>query len=231
VKQLSLDLGPVAAYGRADFFASEANAAALARIESWPEWRFPVLIVHGSAGAGKTHLAHIWCERAGAALVAGDALGSPQVAAMLSEGGAMAVDGADRAPEAALLHLYNACVEMRGGLLLTSRRSATDWQPALADLASRLRATPAVAIDPPDDALLAAVLAKHFADRQLRVGSEVVGYLLRHMERSLAAVAAIAAALDQAALDRHRAVTTRLAANVLDRLAAQSAADSEAGVT
>ena len=43
--------------------------------------------------------------------------------------------------------------------------------------------------------LLGAVLAKHFADRQVRVAPEVIAYLVRHMERSLAAAGEIAAAL------------------------------------
>ena len=57
---------------------------------------------------------------------------------------------------------------------------------ALPDLASRLRAAPSVAIAPPDDRLLAAVLVKLFADRQVRVAPEVIAFLLRRMERRTA---------------------------------------------
>ena len=47
----------------------------------------------------------------------------------------------------------------------------------LGDLCARLRATDAIGIGPPDDALLAAVLVKHFADRQLRANRNAALYL------------------------------------------------------
>ena len=127
----------------------------------------------------------------------------------------IAVDDADRAAEPALLHLHNCCLENRGSLLLAARRPAVSWIIALDDLRSRLRAALAAGIDPPDDPLLGAVLVKHFADRQLRVAPEVIAYLLRRMERSFAAAAAISARLDAASLRCGRAVTVPLARQLL----------------
>src|SRR5205807_3155029 len=118
---------------------------------------------------------------------------------------------ADRASEIALLHLYNFCIETRGGLLVTARQSPTAWAVVLPDLASRLRAVLDIEIGLPDDALLGAVLVKHFADRQLRVAPEVIAYLLTHMERSFAAAAELASRLDLASLRDRRAVTVPLA--------------------
>ena len=216
MKQLVLDLSHGEAYGREDFFVSPSNAAALGWVERWPEWPSPVLVLHGPRGAGKTHLAHLWRDRAAAILLAGAALDQARLReAIESAGPRIAVDDADRAPEAALLHFYNACLEAGGSLLLTSRQAPGPWQPALADLSSRLRAAPAVGIDLPDDSLLAAVLAKHFADRQVRVAPEVILFLVRHMERSLAAAGEVAAALDQAALSGRAAITIPLANRVL----------------
>ncbi len=216
MKQLVLDLSHGEAYGREDFFVSHSNTAALGWLERWPEWPSPVLVLHGPRGAGKTHLAHLWCQRAAAILLTGEALDEARLReAIESAGPRVAVDDADRAPEAALLHLYNACLEAGGSLLLTSRQAPGPWRPALADLGSRLRAAPAVGIDLPDDSLLAAVLAKHFADRQVRVAPEVILFLVRHMERSLAAAGEIAAALDHAALSGRAAITIPLANRVL----------------
>jgi chromosomal replication initiation ATPase DnaA len=233
MKQLVFDLSQGEAFGRADFFVSESNAAALGWIERWPGWPSPVLVLHGPRGAGKTHLAHLWRGRAGAILLAGASLGEAHCAEIFERRGPrIAVDDADRAPEAALLHLYNACLEAGGSLLLTARQAPGPWQPALADLGSRLRAAPAVGINPPDDPLLGAVLAKHFADRQVRVAPEVIVYLVRHIERSLAAAKEIAAALDDAALSRSGAITIPLANQVLAARPNQCLPPgSDAGVT
>jgi chromosomal replication initiation ATPase DnaA len=74
-----------------------------------------------------------------------------------------------------------------------------------------LRAVLAIGIWLPDDALLGAILVKHFADRQLRVAPEVIAYLLRHMERSFAAAAEMASRLDRVSLRDRRAITVPLA--------------------
>ena len=86
---------------------------------------------------------------------------------------------------------------------------------ALADLGSRLRAALAVGIGLPDDALFGAILIKHFADRQLRVGPEVIAYLVRHIERSFAAAADMAALLDVVTLRDGCAITVPLVHKVL----------------
>jgi len=210
--QLAIDLPHRPAYGRADFLASGCNAAALRWIEEWPLWPKPVLVLHGAAGSGKSHLAHLWCARTGGVLVAGDALAEPDA---LVRHRAVALDDAERAPERALLHLHNFCVETGASLLVVARVVPANWPIALADLASRLRAAPCVAIAPPDDALLSAVLVKHFADRQVRVAPGVIGFLVRRMERSFAAAGALAAGLDRLALGAGRPITIALARRML----------------
>jgi chromosomal replication initiation ATPase DnaA len=114
-----------------------------------------------------------------------------------------------------LLHLYNCVVEAAASLLLVAREPPASWPIALPDLASRLRAAPVAAIAPPDDALLAAVLVKHFADRQVRVAPGLIGFLLRRMERSFAAAGALAARLDRLALGAGRPITVPLARRAL----------------
>ena len=96
----------------------------------------------------------------------------------LPEAGAagLALDDADCAPEeAALLHLINICAERGQRLLLAGREPPARWPVALPDLRSRLRATAVAAVRPPEDALLAALLRKHFADRQLRLDPALAG--------------------------------------------------------
>jgi DnaA regulatory inactivator Hda len=231
--QLLLDLPPRRSFGRDDFLESASNKAALAWIERWPDWPSRALLLHGPEGCGKTHLVHIWRARAAAALVAGEHSEAAALPHLLEEAsGRIAVDDAERIPEEALLHLYNACLEAGGSLLVTARAPAGAWPVELSDLRSRLRALPAVAVEAPDDPLLAALLVKQFADRQLRVGPEVIAYLVARMERSAAAAATIAARLDTASLQDRRPVTIPLARRVLRASEDQpSPAPSNSGVT
>jgi chromosomal replication initiation ATPase DnaA len=212
MSQLGLDLPHRPALGRADFLVSDCNAAALGWVERWPDWPSHALVLHGPEGCGKSHLAHLWCERAGARLISGREL-TEWEALSISPG--VAVDDSDRASETALLHLYNSCAETSASLLVVTRSAPSAWPIALPDLASRLRAAPAIEVVPPDDALLAAVFVKHFADRQLRVMPAVIAYLVRRMERSFAAAAALSARLDQLALAEGRPIGLALTRRVL----------------
>lgn len=210
--QLTFDLPTHSAFGRADYLVCNCNAKVMAWIDRWPDWPSGASVLYGPAGCGKTHLAHLWCERASAVLVTGTRLDSHVVARLIAQGRhRVAVDDGDRASEHALLHLHNFCLECGGHILITTRRTPASWGPSLPDLTSRLRAAIAVGVDPPDDTLLGAVLAKHFCDRQLFVAPQIINYLVKRIERSFAAAADIAARLDAIALRNRSAVTLSLA--------------------
>ncbi|WP_303976452.1 DnaA/Hda family protein [Dongia mobilis] len=210
-RQLPFDLKAPPAMGAADFVTSSSNEAALALIDSWPNWPGPALSVHGPAGCGKTHLGHVWQEKVGAQALFLDApttlpdLPSPPML-ILDE---PALD------ETEFFHLLNRVKNDGGALLILSREAPARWDVSLPDLASRLKALPTVEVAPPGDALLAAVLVKHFTDRQINVAPDVIDYLLRHIERSFAAAADVADRLDHAALAERKAITIPLVKRVL----------------
>ena len=83
------------------------------------------------------------------------------------------------------------------------------------DLNSRLRAVPVVALEPPDDPLLRALIVKLCTDRQLAIDEGTVSYLVTRIERSFAAARAVVARLDAAALRLRRPLTRALAAELL----------------
>lgn len=215
--QLILPLPHRAAMGRDDFLVTDSNRKAVAWIDRWPDWPGPLLDVHGPEACGKSHLLTVWCTRSGARRLDGGELVDHDLLA-LAEVGAVAIDDADRVTdERAMLHLYNLLREGGGHMLLAARQPATRWNLSLPDLRSRLAAGVAVGLEPPDDALLAAVLAKQFQDRQVAVRREVIQYLVPRMERSFAAAAALVEILDRASLSGQRAITVPMARNALNR--------------
>jgi chromosomal replication initiation ATPase DnaA len=131
------------------------------------------------------------------------------------------------ADERALFHLLNLVREHKLSMLLTSRTPPGEIEANLPDLRSRLRALPLVRIEPPDEALLKAVLVKHFTDRQLAVEPGVIAYIALRMERSMEAAAAIVAEIDRAAMATHRKVTRALAGEVLAQTAGSAASGRE----
>jgi chromosomal replication initiation ATPase DnaA len=213
--QLVFDLPHIPALGREDFLVSAANEQAVKLIAAWPDWANPIIVMTGPEGAGKTHLANVWRARSGAeAFAAGDV--GAAVERAIAGGGPMVIEdfGEAAVDEPAAFHLLNLAKERRFDVLITARTAPGEWRIALPDLRSRLRSAALVTIAEPDEALIGAVIVKLFADRQLSVEPGVVGYLLRRMERSMAAAQRLVEAIDRAALAERRRVTKGLAARL-----------------
>lgn len=217
-RQLPLDFAHRPAQSRDDLVVGPSNATATALIERWPDWPSPVVVLAGPAGSGKSHLAAIWREASDAAQFRADGLGGEAVEA--AGRGPVLIDDIDAAPidERDLFHLVNAVLQAGTSLLLTARRFPLAWGVRLPDLESRLKAASTVEIHEPDDALLAGVVTKLFADRQVEVEPHVVQFLVRRIERSLSAAIEIVDRLDRAALEQKARITRALAAQVVDAM-------------
>jgi chromosomal replication initiation ATPase DnaA len=113
--------------------------------------------------------------------------------------------------EHALFHLINLAREEDAYVLLTSRYAVASLPVTIRDLASRLRALPAVMVTPPDDVLLRSLLIKLASDRQLALDESVINYLVNRIDRSFAAARNAIQTLDDEAMRRHRPVTRALA--------------------
>lgn len=217
--QLGLDLPVRTAHGRDDFLVAPSNAMAVAMIENWRNWSGAKLVLSGPAGAGKTHLTHVWAQAAGARIIAAQSLRKEDVPALATS--CVAVEdvntiATDPAAQTALFHLHNMVLAEGHSLLLTGTGAVAHWGLSLPDLVSRLQGALEAGIDAPDDALLSAVLVKLLADRQLMPPPDVIPYLLKRMDRSFGAARDVVAALDRASLAAKRPITRALAATVLD---------------
>jgi DnaA regulatory inactivator Hda len=220
-RQLALDFEQRAAFGLDDFLVVPGNADAVAWLDRWPDWPGRGLAIYGPPGCGKTHLMHVWQASTGGRIVDAATVSTSSIPDFAggSKNPALAIEGADQGvDEVALFHLYNMIVEAGGTLLLTGRSAPSRWTIELPDLASRLSALPSVSVELPDDELFAALLIKLFADRQLRVGAEVVSYVASRIERSFDAARRLVAALDAAALEGQRDITVPLARQVLNNI-------------
>lgn len=217
-RQLSFDLPAKTALGREDFFVSPANALAVAMISatSWPGNK---LVLSGPAGAGKTHLAHVWAAETGGRILQASDLRHddvPDLARMPIAVEDVPLIAGDLEQQKTLFHLHNLVLAEGHPLLMTGRLTPKFWALPLADLQSRVEGAHHVALDPPDDALLGAVLAKLFVDRQLNPGPDVIAYLVKHMDRRFESAADVVSQLDQLALAEKRDITRALAIRVLN---------------
>lgn len=174
------------------------------------------MLLVGSEGSGKSHLAAIWAEIAGARSTAAHALTADTVPMALATG-ALVVE--DLRPsdfdERAMFHLMNLARQDDAFVLITARVPLSAFEIELRDLRSRLRAVPTVMLLPPDDQLFRGLIVKFCADRQMSVDEPLVSYLTNRIERSYTAVRQAVELLDTEALRLGRPVTRALAAELL----------------
>ncbi len=205
-RQLPLLIPSASLYDEASFLPAASNEAArtwLGRTELWPDQR---LALWGEADRGKTHLLRIWARRTGAVVLDGPGLaGFPEIVSAFG----VAVDDADRAEEAALLHLLNTARDLGRFVLLAGRLPPARWPVTLRDLTSRLRAITAVEVGAPDDDLLRSLLLHWLAEQRLVADDPALHErMLTRLPRSPRALRAAVMRLDRDALiSRRRTVT------------------------
>jgi len=209
VSQMPIPFERRVSYAAEDFIIGEANRHATDVLDRFPNWPEPVMAIYGPTGSGKTHLAHRLAQLHDGTVLASEDLGKTDAAGLAAKAKLLVVDGFG--DEAALAQLINYCRAEKHALLITSREAPARVKTQLPDLHSRLSAMVALEMSAPDEALLVALLTKHFADRQIRVAPDVIHYIVSRMERSYEAAMHAATWLDAKAMEAGRAITLPLA--------------------
>ncbi|THF63214.1 DnaA regulatory inactivator Hda [Pseudothauera rhizosphaerae] len=172
------------------------------------------LYLWGAPGCGRSHLLRASVAEAQAAGRPALHLAGAEAADALPDtpDALLAVDDIDRLAEPAQIALFNAfnrAGALRQTLLLTGP-SAPRELALREDLRTRVGQCLIYEVQPLDDASRTAILAGQAQRRGLRIGDDVVDFLLRHGRRDLPSLLATFDALDQASLERKRPVTLPL---------------------
>lgn len=220
MQQIPFDLGHRTALARNDFLIAPNNQDAVAWIDLWPEWPAPCLILYGPVDSGKTHLGAVWAEKSAAICLKADMIQEDSIADIARSHKNIIIEDADKLignlnGEKGLFHLYNIFKEEQQSFLLTLQEPPVRRSFALPDLASRLRAAPSVAIREPDEQLISALLVKLFSDRQIRIGADVLHYILPRIERSFEAVNKLVEDADKKAMSEKRKISIPLLREIM----------------
>ena len=180
-----------------DFLVSDANRIAVAHLERWRDWPLSVSVLTGPPRSGRSTLARHFAA---------------------ASGGTVIDDAQGRAPgqdEHALFHAWNEAQTQRRPLLMVGNAPPASWTVALPDLASRLAAVPHVAIAEPDEMLARALIQRNLDMAGVRYVADLPDWLLRRIERSYGAIAAVTRLLDRASLSSGRKISVSMARDSL----------------
>ncbi len=193
MSQFALPLDWPAAETENDFIVSPANVEAVRHLGHWSLWPVKATVLTGPRKSGRSFLGRIFAARSGA----------------------MLIDGGEQADQEELFHAWNRSLSDRRPLLIIADTPCGTWDIALPDLRSRLAATPHVAIQEPDDALMRGLLERLLAARGIAYAGEAPEWIARRIERSYVAVHRAIDALDQAAWAKKRRISISAAREAL----------------
>lgn len=193
MSQIALPLGwPARPRGDA-FIITPSNARAAHLLDHWGAWPVMTALLIGPRKSGRSLLARIFAAKSGGAVI----------------------DDAERVPEEQLFHAWNQAQAVRRPLLLVADLAPPAWPVSLPDLRSRLGAGVVAAIEPPDDALVRALLMELFGRRGVDARPELIDWLAPRLERSHLAVIRAVDALDQEVLETRKRLSVPLARTTL----------------
>ena len=193
MSQIALPLDWPAPESESDFIVTAANAEAVRHLGHWSLWPVMATVLSGPRKSGRSFLGRIFAARAGATLV----------------------DGGEQADQEELFHAWNRALSDRRPLLIIADSPCSMWDITLPDLRSRLAATPHIAIQQPDDALVRALLERLMASRGIAFGAELPEWIMRRIERSYVAIHRTIDVLDQAAWAKRRKIGVSSARDAL----------------
>jgi Bacterial dnaA protein len=193
MNQIALPLDWPAEEAGDAFIVTASNDIAVRRIHAFGTWPVSTMILTGPRKSGRSLFGRLFAARSGATLI----------------------DDAETRDETEIFHAWNEAQARRRPLLLIADAPPPNWQAGLADLRSRLSATPVVSFGDPDESLIGQLIAHLLERRGIITTPELITYLSPRVERSHRAALDLVDRLDAASLSRHRPVTVPLAREVL----------------
>jgi hypothetical protein len=170
-----------------------SNADAVRYLRHVSTWPVRTAVLTGPRGSGRSLIGRLFAR----------------------ETGGRVIDGHDSVSEEEIFHAWNAAQASGTPLLIIADAPPSEWGIALPDLRSRLAAVPVLTIGAPDDCLARDLIEALFAQRGIALAPGVASYIVPRMERSYAMIHRIVAALDEASLERGRAIGVRLTRETL----------------
>lgn len=191
--QIALPLDWPVADSDADFLISQSNRTTFEHLRRWSLWPVMATLLSGPRKSGRSLLGRIFVRNTGGRLF----------------------DDAERHDEEALFHAWNDAQQRRKPLLIVVDAPPPEWEISLADLRSRVNATPHVRLEEPDDALIGNLVIKLLGDRGIAAPADLAAYLVPRIERSYMAIQQVVDILDRAMLSNHRRMTVPMARRAL----------------
>ena len=199
-----------------DFFVSESNFYAYNLLLSWPKWEKKIVNIFGERYSGKTHLIEIFLEKNKGIVVNLSDLRNYDLEKLRYNENLIIENINDGFDETLFYSLIDTIDKYNKFLILTSKKSLTDFNIKLDDLKSRLKNCLFAEIKKPDDILIQALITKNLADHQISIDSKLVDFISKRITRSYIKIKEFVCTIDEISLKKKKPINLKIIKKILE---------------
>ena len=217
MSQLTLKFPFKTNYFEEDFYVSTNNFSAYKLIESWPKWPSRFVNIFGPSGCGKTHLANIFKKKINSYLVKASELNDLSLSLIKSKDCLIIDDYKSNIQEKLFYSILNQSHQSNQYVIINSLQSIKVSIVELKDLKSRFDSFIDVGINLPTDDLIRVVLTKTFSDKQVKIDSRLLEYILKNINRSYQDIFDLIDKVDSLSLSTGKSINIDLIKKALNK--------------
>ena len=204
-------------YFEEDFYVSTNNFNAYKLIESWPKWSSRYVNIFGPPGCGKTHLANIFKKKINSFFIKASQLNDNSLALVKSKECLIIDDYKNNIEEFFFYSLLNQTHQSNQYIIINSLESIKTLPIILKDLKSRFDNFIDIGIELPTDDLIRVILSKNFSDKQVKIESKLLEYILKNINRSYEDIFDLIDKVDSLSLSTGKSININLIKKVLNK--------------
>jgi chromosomal replication initiation ATPase DnaA len=204
-------------YFEEDFYVSENNFSAYKLIENWPKWSGRHVNIFGPSGCGKTHLANIFKKKINSLYIKASELCDESLPLIKLKECLIIDDYKNNIEEKLFYSILNLSYQSNQYVIVNSLESIKTSVILLHDLKSRFNNFIDIGIDLPTDNLIRVILTKNFSDKQVKIESKLLEYILKNVHRSYEDIFDLIEKVDALSLSSGKSININLIKKVLNK--------------
>jgi len=204
-------------YFKEDFYVSANNFEAYKLIESWPNWSGKFINIFGPSGCGKTHLANIFKKKINSCFVKASSLSNDSLSLIKLKECLIIDEYQNNVEEKLFYSVLNQCLLSNQYIIINSLKPVQSFKVKLNDLKSRFDSFINIGIDLPTDELIKVIISKNFSDKQVKIGSNLLEYILKNIDRSYECIFDLIDKLDNFSLSTGKSININLIKKALNK--------------
>lgn len=229
IRQFALPLAFRKVRNKNNFILNDSNKFALSLVDKFRDvknfkekYNFPILIIYGPKGCGKSHLANVYSE-----ITKGEFISKldNKIINQAKLGRSFIIDDFDKLSnldENLFIHFFNEITFNLGSLLIVTTQPPSSIKFKLSDLRSRIKSCVSAKIDLPNDEVLYSILVKELSEKKLFLDDKLCIYVIKRVKRNYNTILEFSDRLDKCSLEKKNKINLKDLKEIINDLNIES---------